>query len=302
MRSKVNWIKLLLISLLPLIALVIYLTGQHYDPALIDFTVKRDEAKNAFFPVKIDGYKSASQTRTFNKNNLHEYINGHAEFFISSGFEKLWVKDYDSNSKKSVIVVDIYDMGKPIQAFGVLVDESGDSSESVNIDTMGFMGTNTLTFFIDKYYVKLSAFSKETLLKPVALKISYTVRKSIGEKEGSFKLFDKFPDLGTVVKTRFIKENYRGLDFVNNVIEREYEGSVYAFILSDESVNIKDLTKTFLNFFRDSDINYTAVNNTHYIINDPYEGDWILISTGNVFMGIFGAKDIGTIINAVKDK
>jgi len=132
--------RIILIGLLPAVALLIYFNGQSYDPALINFSKSQSVMDNmsGFFPDEIETLSRSGQIRTYTRENLYEYVNGHAEYFISSGFVKLSVGEYSMNSKDDPdVVIDIYDMGKSIQAFGILSDESGGNTTDIHSGLTG---------------------------------------------------------------------------------------------------------------------------------------------------------------------
>src|SRR3990172_10381103 len=124
--SPLPFNRLLLLALLLVIALIIYFTGQHYDPALIQFDQSGQGQGVSVLPDEVNGLKKTGQIRQFTKENLYEYVNGHAEYFISAGFAGLLVGEYASSgtdASRPDIQTEIYDMGRSIQAFGILMDE-----------------------------------------------------------------------------------------------------------------------------------------------------------------------------------
>ena len=297
--------RLLLLALLPAIAIAIYLEGQKYDPALINFKSSQvgTDTVASFFPNEIEGFSQAEQVRVYSKENLYEYLNGHAEYFITAGFVSLSVGEYVKTGFDMVqpdVVMEIYDMGKSIQAFGVLIDEAGENAADTRIGMMEFKTSQGLSFFAGQYYVKLNIFNDNV---PVD-KFAETIKNKIGAKPDSFPLFSRFPDLGDVITTRFIKEAYRGLGFLHNVIEREYSQNgknIQVFLVTGEENDIKELTASFLDFFRQSEIEYVRLEKNgsrFYKVMDPYEGEWFLLPFSDVLFGIYGAVD-DTMLNAV---
>ncbi len=291
--------RIILIVLLPAIAVVLYLEGQHYDPALIRFQPPEAGAEKAaaFFPAEIDGYTRTGPLRTFTRGNLYEYINGHAEYFISSGFIELTTGEYAGAAAaagQSDVVVDIYDMGKGIQAFGILADEAGENPEYVQVGSMGFQTARSLGFIKAKYYVKVTAFVDQVPLERIAA----AVEGKIGATAEPFAVFSRFPDLGEVVATRYIKEAYRGLEFVNNVLERQYSVNgkpVQVFLVTGDAEKIGALVSSFLDYFRRSGIAFEQISAKNgriiYKVQDPYEGDWFLLPAPDALFGVFGAVD-----------
>ena len=295
--------RLLLLALLPIIATAIYWKGQQYDPALIQFSIPGEEQKVNLLPQKIEGLELAGQIRHFTKENLYEYVNGHAEYFISAGFVSLSVVEYVSEAgqtkDQSDIIVEVYDMGKDIHAFGVLADEAGPDSSEVRIGSMGFKTDRGISFIQGPFYIKVNSFTDKAPYETIALQIA----KGIPASTNEFSLFSKFPDLGKVVATRFIKEGYRGLDFLNNVIEREYSlngQTAYVFLIVGTGPEINHLVDTFVGFFKENDIIFTRKargKTAIYHIDDPYEGNWLLVAFDDTLVGIYG-QDAEQVLEA----
>lgn len=297
--------RVLLLVLLPVIAILIYREGQHYDPALIQFQSSEPgrDSMTLFFPAEIAGLARTGQVRLFTKENLYEYVNGHAEYFISAGFVGLAVGEYRRagyDETDPEVVIDIYDMEKSIQAFGVLSDESGGNLSDISTGLTGFRSPQGISFVKGRYYIKISTYNEEIPLEG----LTDGIERAIDTESEPFPEFSRLPEIGKVVSTRFIKEAYRGLDFINNVIEREYEvdgETVAVFIISGEEGDIRKLVNSFVDFFRQSDTQYSVVEKkgkSVYRINDPYEGEWVLVRLPDTLFGLYGSFD-DTIINTL---
>ncbi|MDX1764911.1 MAG: DUF6599 family protein [bacterium] len=290
--------RLLLLALLPAIAVALYYEGQRYDAALLQFNPSEYGTANetAFFPPQVEGYRRSGQLRRFTKETLYEYVNGHAEYFISAGFEGLTVGEYvreDGNPDAPDVAVDIYNMGNGIQAFGLFTDEAGDNQEEMSAGTMGFKTDQGLGFIKGPYYVKISRSDDRVPMERFAEAIDGNINATFDP----FALFAQLPDLGEVAGTRYIKEAYRGLDFANHVIEREYQirgNRVQIALFTQDRDEISPLVTAFRAFFDGSGTPYDAVQKggvTLYRIQDPYEGDWILLPLATQLLGIFGTVD-----------
>ena len=257
--------RLLLIGLLPLIAGGLYIRGQKHDPALIDFksTLRQEVPGSAAssrsmqesqpLPLvrDIEGFRKLGDARTYTKENLYEHVNGHAEYFISAGFQGLTVTEYvaaGSSAAQAEIQAEVFDMGKNIQAFGVLADESGENPLPVSVGTMGYKTSSGVNYIKGRYYVKISAFSPKTSV----IKFAKGFADTLSGGQDSFQVFSKFPDLGKVGKTKFAKEGYRGLDFLHNVIEREYSidsGKIKVALMAGSEKETQPLMSSFLDYF-----------------------------------------------------
>ncbi len=310
MRSARLVSRVVLLALLPGIAVILFLNGQHYDPSLIDFT-KMSE-KNASGPEisaqsaetslsapgakVIAGFRQTGRAQRFTKDNLYEHVNGHAEYFISAGFVELVVTEYvlsDSAYAQAEMQVEVFDMGKSIHAFGVLADESGENARSVAVGTMAFRTSSGINFFKGRYYVKIAAITPKLPVLQFAREFS----DALPVTQDSFEIFALLPAVGKAGKTRFIKEGYRGLDFLRNVIEREYTagGKKITVALIDGSGQEQErLRAAFFEYFNTSGMHYETKERsgrTFYRVTDKYEGNWLLIPSRKALFAVFGTED-----------
>jgi hypothetical protein len=310
MNSPPLVVRLLLLGLLPGIAIILYLSGQHYDPALIDFksgtektvsvptTPAPADEKSSAAPgtIAIAGFRQIGREQQFTRENLYEHVDGHAEYFISAGFAGLTVTEYtasDSGASQAEYQAEVYDMGKDIQAFGVLTDEAGDNARAVSVGTMAFKTSGGINFIRGRYYVKISAYNP----KAPVLAFAKVFSESLPAGRDSFGIFSKLPDLGKTGKTRFVKEGYRGLDFLHNVVEREYlsgNTKITVALLAGSGQEVKALQSSFFDYFKKSGMSYEKTEREgkeFYRVTDKYEGNWFLIPTRDAMFGLFGTED-----------
>lgn len=92
-------------------------------------------------------------------DNLYNYINGAADLFLSYGFVELAGGTYRyGTDKQGTGVVDIYDMGKKLNAFGVFQSKRDPESTALNIGA-GASGSEKYAFFYkDRFYVEVQAY------------------------------------------------------------------------------------------------------------------------------------------------
>jgi len=314
MRSVPLIYRVILLGLLPCIAAVLYVRGQSYDPALINFKTaegtlpqaasapaqhvdKNTESLRLSGSTEIAGFRLLGGEHRYTKENLYEHVDGHAEYFIGAGFLGLTVTEYVTSGSRAAlpeIQVEAYDMGKSIQAFGVLTDESGENPQAVSVGTMGFKTSGGVNFIKGRYYVKINTFSS----KAPALKFAKEFCNTLPTGQDPFnKAFSRFPDLGKVEKTRFVKEGYRGLDFLHNVLERGYsigEKTITVALMTGSEGEMKALLGSFMDYFRKSGIKYEKTQSDGieaYKVVDKYEGNWFLIPGNTAIFGLFGTDD-----------
>jgi len=304
--------RVLLIGLLPLIAVVLYVKGQRYDPALIDFKAAVHQASpnpaaslqsagkspspSAAAVSGIAGFRQIGNPHSYTTDTLYEHVDGHAEYFISAGFKGLTVTEYvaaGSKATEAEAQTEVFDMGNGIQAFGVLADESGENAPSISIGTMGFRTSGGVNFIKGRYYVKISALQPKAPVIEFARKFAETLPST----KDSFPAFEKLPNVGKVTNTRFIREGYRGLDFLRNVIEREYstgDRKITVALITGSEQELRSVMSSFYGYFSKSGIpteKITRNGTDAYKVLDKYEGTWFLVPDRDAIFGVFGTDD-----------
>jgi hypothetical protein len=76
------------------------------------------------------GWTAPDQEYRFDRENLWEYINGAADLFLSYGFRELIVRDLEQEDR--FVSVSVYDMGRPLDAFGVYEREKPEDEPAIS--------------------------------------------------------------------------------------------------------------------------------------------------------------------------
>lgn len=129
--------------------------------------IAADPAKS--LPANIEGWKMGTD-RFFNSENLYDYIDGGAELFLSFGFSKVFNRKY-TNDKENEIIVDIFYMNKPEDAYGAFLFTSG-KVDSV-YGNQSQISPGAVIFWKDNIYVSITS-NRETeegnkIIKQLAL-------------------------------------------------------------------------------------------------------------------------------------
>ncbi|VAX18410.1 hypothetical protein MNBD_NITROSPINAE04-1647 [hydrothermal vent metagenome] len=285
-----------LLALLPVIALAIYIDGQKYNPEVFEFTRASESSLVKVFPLVSKTLARDRQVRLYTKENLYEYVDGHAEFFITSGFKSLAVSGYQGNKEKTddpPVVAEIYDMGSPEGALGVI------SKEAMGLNTfdgawfIGYKSGNSVMFIKGPYYVKLNIFIKDGMKTLNAL--AKDISDNIGEIKTELPQFAKFPEAGGVKGSGgYVSGNYMGLDFMANVFTCKYkrDGKEFtAFLVAPE--NNKRFLSRMLSFYDETGVqvdSFLIDSAKVWEIQDKYEGVWSMARIGSEFIGVTGLE------------
>jgi hypothetical protein len=95
----------------------------------------------------------------FVPQNLYEYINGEAEFFIAYGFVELTGANYILVAGgKDTVTIDIYDMGNKLNAFGVFQSKTGGRASALNLGAASTGFDDYLAFYKDRFFVEIQTY------------------------------------------------------------------------------------------------------------------------------------------------
>ena len=109
-----------------------------------------------------ENWKREGKVLSFDRKNLFDHINGEAELYFPYGFRTLVTTVYvNRDNPDASIVVDLYEMGSQLDAFGIYsnyrkADDKPVSTEA-GIGTEGFISPSQLMFYQDIYFVRIQA-------------------------------------------------------------------------------------------------------------------------------------------------
>lgn len=196
-----------------------------------------------YLPEEINGWKKKGADRFFNPDNLFEYINGGAELFISYGFKKALTRKYGC-IEQSEIIVDVFDMGAPSNAFGVF--SQGRENLSKNIGQGSEYSSGLLIFWKHRYYISILSFPETEVSKRVILRLGKYISRSIKEEGELPSVLSLLPNEGLVKKSvRF----FRHYIWLNS----------HYFISNQNILNINKNTESVL-------AKYRGKTSKHYVL------------------------------------
>lgn len=281
----------------PLLAAGLWWQAQHHDAGLVSFEGARTEAPDplaARLPAGLAGLPKAGTPRRFHRDNLYEYVNGHAEHYLSAGFQGLLVAEYGQDAQgQPLLVANLWDMGRPLHALGVLMDEAGPQAGSLAGEAPVLETAKGLSFTHGARYVQLTRFADGVDLPAAAAGL----RTVLGPADGGSLADVAFPDFGPVLGTRFVKEGYRGYDALANVVERRFArggGELVAFAVEAAPAKVAEIRRALLAFLDAEKLPHAPVPAgaiTLHRVADRYEGDWFFAAGGGRLVGAFAPLD-----------
>ena len=174
-------------------------------------------AKTLDLLPKLEGWAFSEDPVLYGPESLFEYINGAAEAFIGYDLIDAAVGQYKQPTGTASLTAEVYDMGKPLNAFGIYTTERYPESRFLPLGVQGYIEEGTLNFLAGRYYVKLLVFGLDAETGQILREAGAKIARAIGPESGLPPLVRAFPAEGLVARSeKYIKKNFMGYEFLSN--------------------------------------------------------------------------------------
>jgi hypothetical protein len=173
---------------------------------------------------RVDAWTRTEAPRSYFPESLFEYINGAAESYLSYDFRELLVVDLEKKGTEATLTLEIYDMGNPVNAFGIFGAERYPENRAVSVGELGYLEGEALNFMAGRFYVKMLGFGLGEEMGPVLTGIGARVAAAVKEKSALPALVLAFPRNGLVARSeKYIKKNFMGYEFLRDGFVATYK-------------------------------------------------------------------------------
>jgi len=199
-------------------------------------------------------WKAAEAPRSYDPASLFEYIDGAAEAYIGYDFKELLVADFQQASAKATLTVELYDMGAPLNAFGIYGAERFPQSRFLAIGVQGYAEEGSLNFLAGRYYVKLMCYEAGDKAEGLLRAYAGALAARIGDAGAFPPILKAFAGEGLVANSeKYIARNFMGFKFLSRGFTaayardgQEYEGFIVEGRSADDAAAmLKQLTDHF---------------------------------------------------------
>lgn len=251
------------------------------------------------FPA-IEGWSPEGEVSTFTPDTLWEHINGAAETFIQYGFKELNTAEL---SKEGVTVaVGVYEMGSPLNAFGIYRTERPEDAETVDIGAQAVISAPYQAVLVkDRFYVKVDVYEGE-IDEATGRSILEAVASGLPGSNGMPEVFDTLPAKGQVPGSqRFTREAFLGVRELQRCISAGYdngtdEGVQFFVMLPPDGGSIDDVWQSLAT-------KWTAVPNEPEAVlakKVPYRGLVGVMRTSKGIIGTSGSANNDELVKSLK--
>jgi hypothetical protein len=183
-----------------ILSLFISLAGL-FTGGLLAFPAEKDKTEmemKKLLPLEIEGYRSDGKDQVYDRVTTFRYMDGAAELYLSYGFKQLVVRRYVKENQ-TPILVELFDMGSPEDAFGVFSFEA--EGEETGIGHGSDIGGGLLRFWKGKFFTHVYAEQETPSVMEVILKLGKAIARSIQQEGQKPMLLTLLPREGLIERS-----------------------------------------------------------------------------------------------------
>jgi len=241
--------------------------------------------------LTIEGWSPQGEPATYDAAGLWELINGAADTFLSYGFESVTVQNFTAGEVTASVAV--YDMGRPLNAFGIYRTEAPVDEAALSIGTEAVVSPPYQCLLLkDRYYVKIEAYDGE-IGGPTGESLVAAIADALPGQSGLPPEFAVLPAEGMVSgSSRYTREALFGLSELNECVHAAFtdeSGEEYqAFVILETGETTADVVWQELAYAWD-EIDDEGVPVLFREV--PYSGLVGVVRSGDGIIGVANATD-----------
>ena len=199
----------------------------------------------------LNEWKWTADPQYYEPDNLFEYINGSADLYLSYDFKALVTITFINENDQS-LVVDIYDMRTPLNAFGAYSHFRSPESNYQPLGTEAIISEYYIRFYQGQFIVDLNASDTDEALTDFMKKVAEEISERIHAPKEPPEILNLLPPKHLIDKTaKYLSRGLLGHEFFPRGLEANYQldaAEVKAFIVVCDSADISE--KAFTLFSR----------------------------------------------------
>ena len=161
---------------------------------VLSCAMERPDRMTSTVPREILGWV-AVEDRSYDRKSLYTYIDGGAELYLAYRFHRVAVSTY-RKAGAGDIILDVYDMGTPEDAYGVFSAER--ESEDVGVGECSEYGGGLLRFFKGTFFVSIMAVEETMESREAVFSLGRSVAGAISPAGGVPELISLLPEHGLI--------------------------------------------------------------------------------------------------------
>jgi len=142
-------------------------------------------------PDQVMDWKAEGEDAVYDRDTLFDYMNGGAEVYLAFDFKQVFSRKF-KRAEDDEIILDIYDMGSPAEAFGVFSCDREDEGAGIGQDSE--YGFGLLRFWQGRYFVSVIATGDDLAAKPAVLELGKAAAVLLGPEGARPEMLGMLPE------------------------------------------------------------------------------------------------------------
>jgi len=244
--------------------------------------------------LEVAGWSPQDQPATYDAAGLWEPINGAADVFLSYGFENVTVQNFSAGDL--TVSVAVYDMGRPLNAFGIYRTEAPPDVPPVRAGTEAVVSPPYQCLLLkNRFYVKVEAYDGE-LDQSTGEALVAAIADALPGEADLPPEFASLPTDGMVAGSiQYTRKGLFSLSELEECVHAEYatvDGSGYqVFVMLQPDAWNKLASK-----WQETDLEGDPV----LFREVPYSGLVGVIRSNDLVLGVTGAADEAQLLDRLR--
>jgi len=145
-------------------------------------------------PIEVAGWTAEGDTEVYDTESIYGYINGHAEVYLAYGMKRCVSRRYTRSEGDGEIVVDLFEMASPADAFGVFSHDR--DGEEAAVGQGGVFRHGWLSFWTGAWYGSVYSSGDGAAARDAVLAVGRAVADGLPEGGEVPTLVDRLPTVG----------------------------------------------------------------------------------------------------------
>jgi hypothetical protein len=131
--------------------------------------------------------------------------------------------EYQNDQESSSVVLEVYRMSRPQEAFGIFAAERTRDDRPLEIGAQAYLGANVLGFWQAEQYVKLTSFDDGPQVERLLISLAEEISSRIPIQGRELETLLLFPEDGRIeASERFIPKNFLGQPYLTDAYRVGY--------------------------------------------------------------------------------
>jgi hypothetical protein len=260
-----------------------------------------DQSVEKYLPPSCaKGWSMEGRVATYDRENLYKYIDGEAELYLPYGFSRAATAMYAKpGNKDQGVVVNIFEMGSLLDAFGIYSNYRSTSAHLINVGAEGFADESQLMFYQGRYFIQIMASGALTHERPLFLSCASEISRRLPPGKGKPAELEFLKIPGSVpASEKYYAEALPGQAFFGRGLTAEVmfkEKRLKSVVmLADSEEDVKRLFDAYAAYLKKAGATYRLSGDKKGVslqARDPLYKNIQLQQSGCYVAGIIGLPD-----------